>query len=523
MLPIVVIVLYMVLVTVIGAMLSRKTASSKDWAVAGGGMGMGMVIVGVAGTRIGGGGTYGVAGNVMSGGVWNMWWYGINTFLAMAIVGLFFVKPYRRTKLQTVGEIFTLRFGNRRNQVLTSLCVQIEYFIVNLIEAYVIAVVIVGVTKGTDFEVGMGVGVLIAAFVLVTYISLGGLWGAAVTNLIHCIVILGGLAAVGIMGVNEMGGWDAVTEAVDGYHEASGDDHSGFWKFTGAGFGAIFGMFFSAAVHTPAASVYTNYASAAKNEKILVPAFLLAGVLGGIMPILAGIIGILTVANYGLETGTGGYTNLTKVATDISPVVGSIALAAVLAAVISSGGPILLSSATMFVRDWLPFTDKYSPSKKLRAYRMTTAIYGLIAALCAWSVSEIEGLSVLDLLLFGFAMVVPPAIAIGYLIYWKGTTEMGAFAGMAIGLASGLLWFVAIKYAVHIEYAVTEDSSAIRRLIHFCFVNTGKGLDPSYATTFVPLLIVPLVSKFTRETEEGKEHFYSVVSGEKELDDSESA
>ena len=77
-----------------------------------------MIAVGIAGTRIGGAGTYGVAGNVISGGIWNMWWYGINTFLAMAVVGIFFAKPYRRTRLQTVGEIFTLRFASVR--ILTS-------------------------------------------------------------------------------------------------------------------------------------------------------------------------------------------------------------------------------------------------------------------------------------------------------------------------------------------------------------------------------------------------------------------
>jgi SSS family solute:Na+ symporter len=522
MLSIVLIVGYMVMVTVIGAVLSRKTSSSKDWAVAGGGMGLMMVAVGVAGTRIGGGGTYGVAGNVMSGGVWNMWWYAITTFLAMAIVGLFFVKPYRRMGLQTVGEIFTIRFGSRKNQTLTSLCVQIEYFIVNLIEAYVIAVVLVGVTKDTPVEIGMGLGVIIAAVVLVTYISLGGLWGAAVTNLIHCIVILVGLGAVGIMGVNQMGGWGAVTESVDGFLDASEKDYSGYWGFTGAGWGVVIGMFFSAAVHTPAASVYTNYASSAKNEKILIPAFLLAGLIGGVMPILAGIIGILTVANYGLDTGTAGYTNLTKVATDISPLVGSLALAAVLAAVISSGGPILLSSATMFVRDWLPFTDGYSSDKKLKLYRITTAAYGAIAALCAWSVSAVEGLSVLDLLLFGFAMVVPPAIAVGYLIYWKRTTEMGAFLGMATGLASGLIWFLLIKYASYIDYTLVADPSTLQRLFHFCFVFDGKGIDPSYATTFVPLLVIPIVSLMTKDTEENKEYFYAVVSGERELNESES-
>lgn len=517
--PIILIVGYLAIVTIIGSMLSRRTASSSDWAVAGGGMGMGMIAVGIAGTRIGGAGTYGVAGNVMSGGVWYMWWYGINTFLAMAIVGFFFAKPYRRLGLQTVGEIFTVRFGSRRNQVLTSLCVQIEYFIVNLIEAYIIAVILKGVTAETSFPISMGPGVLIAAFILVTFVSMGGLWGTAVTNLIHCAVILGGLAAVGIMGTRQMGGWEEVSTAVNGYIEASDQDYTGYWKFAGAGWGAVLGMFFSAAVHTPAASVYTNYSSAAKSEKILVPGFLLAGLIGGLMPILAGVVGILTIANYGLTPGTSSYTNLTQVATDISPVIGSLALAAVLAAVISSGGPILLSSATMFVRDWLPFTDSYSPEKKLRAYRITTAVYGLIAAASAYLVSMNDNVSILDLLLFGFAMVVPPAVGVGFLIYWKRTTEKGVYWGILSGLVSGLVWFVCIKIALAVELTVDENSSAIMHAIHYCFVHTGKGIDPSYTTTFVPLIVTPIVSLMTAETPEGKESFYRRVSGNAQPDE----
>lgn len=503
----------MAVVTVIGALLARKSTSSKDWAVAGGGMGIVMIAVGIAGTRIGGAGTYGVAGNVISGGVWNMWWYGINTFLAMALVGFFFAKPYRRTRLQTVGEIFTLRFGTRRCQVMTSLCVQIEYFIVNIIEAYVIAVVLRGIV-GLPMEYG----VFIAAFVLVTYIAMGGLWGAAVTNMIHCLVILAGLGLIGVMGINQMGGWLEVKSSIDGFVNTSEKDLSHFWNFTGMGWGAVLGMFFSAAVHTPAASVYTNYSTAAKSEKNLVPSFLLAGIIGGLMPILAGLIGLLTVAKYGLQPGTSGYTNLTKLATDISPLIGGIALAAVLAAVISSGGPILLSSSTMFVRDWLPFTKDWSPDRKLKAYRITTAVYGVIAAICALLVSKMESVSILDMLLFGFAMVVPPALAVGYLIYWKRTTEKGALWGMITGLAAGLLWFVAIKVAVASGLELTESSSALARLAYHCFAINGKGIDPSYITTFVPLFVIPMVSFLSKETPEGKEEFYSIVSGEKKMD-----
>ena len=99
------IVAYLVSVTALGTYLSRKSRSSNEWAVAGGGMGTLMIAMGIAGTRIGGAGTYGVAGDVITSGMWNLW-YGVSTFLALALVGLFFAKAYRRLELQTVGEIF---------------------------------------------------------------------------------------------------------------------------------------------------------------------------------------------------------------------------------------------------------------------------------------------------------------------------------------------------------------------------------------------------------------------------------
>ena len=63
--PIVVIVTYLAGVTLIGSWFARRATDSSGWAVAGGHMGLLMVAVGVAGTRIGGVGTYGVAGDVM--------------------------------------------------------------------------------------------------------------------------------------------------------------------------------------------------------------------------------------------------------------------------------------------------------------------------------------------------------------------------------------------------------------------------------------------------------------------------
>lgn len=499
-----VIVAYLIAATAAGSLMARRAATSTGWAVAGGGMPAVMVAVGVAGTRIGGAGTYGVAGDVITGGVWNLWWYGVSTFLALSLVGLFFAVHYRRLRLQTVGEIFTLRWGKRRCQWLTSLCVQTEYVIVNLIEAYVIGVIVSTLTPLSMFS-----GVLVSAAIFATYVSLGGLWGTAVTNLVHCAAVLAGLAAVGLLGLERLGGWSGVQAAIDGQLSAASRDADAWWGFTGAGWLPVFAMIFSAAIHTPAASVYTNYAAAARSERSIAPAFVAAGVVAALMPMLAGLIAVLTAARYGFDAGLGGYRNLTTLASEISPVAGGVALAAVLAAVISSGGPILLSSATMFVRDWLPFTRGYDSRRRLRAYRATTVVYAVVAALAAWVVATRTSVSLLDLLLFGFAMVVPPAVAVGYVIYWPRTTERGAWWGMAAGYGAGMVWFALTKAALAAGLGAPEGASAVRRLLVWCFTVGGEGVDPSYVTTFVPLVVIPVVSRLTVDAAGDRERFYA--------------
>jgi Na+/proline symporter len=303
-------------------------------------------------------------------------------------------------------------------------------------------------------------------------------------------MILIGLLAVVILGIEHLGGWEAMSNQIDQRLVEGGVDVDSWWSPIGVSWVPIIGMIFSAAIHTPAASVYTNFSTAARSERILLKGFLIAGGLAALMPILAGLIGMQTLARYGIDGGLKGYSNITAMALEISPWVGGLALAAILAAVISSGGPVLLSSATMFVRDWLPIGRTGAESELLKAYRVTTVIYGLIAALVAWVVSQTD-MSLLDMLLLGYAMVVPPAIAVGYLFYWRRTTENGIFWGMTAGYFLGVLW-----------YAWTRVG--------------GPNIDTSYVTTLVPLAVIPLIS-IVSGTDRGtaeQEQFYSKIRGD---------
>ena len=158
----IVILLYLVLFAGVGIYLSRNNKSSADWAIGGGTLGVAMLAAGVAGTRIGGAGTYGVAGDVISEGLGHLW-YSVNSFAALFLVGLFFAIPYRKLKVVSVGQVFDFRWGSRRCQWLTSLCVQAEYLVVNIIEPYVIGSIVSGVT-GLPFVVGVARSLWQAAF-----------------------------------------------------------------------------------------------------------------------------------------------------------------------------------------------------------------------------------------------------------------------------------------------------------------------------------------------------------------------
>ena len=173
-------------------------------------------------------------------------------------------------------------------------------------------------------------------------------------------VVIFGLMLVGLIVMDDIGGWRVVIQRASEQLAVSEVNETAWWSFTGIGIATIIAMFISATIHTPAASVYANYASSARKESFLIPGFFFAGLIAAAMPVVAGFIGILTMSEYGPESGLTSYLNIAQLAIDGGPILGGIALAAVLAAVISSGAPILLASATMFVNDWVPGAKDFS-------------------------------------------------------------------------------------------------------------------------------------------------------------------
>ena len=89
---------------------------------------------------------------------------------------------------------------------------------------------------------------------------------------------------------------------------------------------------------------------------------------------------------------------------------------------------------------------------------------------------------------------------------------------MVTGYVGELIWFGLLKLALAFGFSAPEGSSVLRRVLAYCFTVNGEGLDPSYVTFFVPLIVVPVVSLITTEERERKTIFYAILSGDTKVE-----
>ena len=108
-------------------------------------------------------------------------------------------------------------------------------------------------------------------------------------------------------------------------------------------------------------------------------------------------------------------------------------------------------------------------------------------------------------------MVVPPGVAVAYVLYMKRATEAGVFWGMFLGYCAGLAWFGLVHAATWLGLGSSGDAELWRRIAYVLFVE-GGGVDPSYAATLIPVVAIPLISLMTSQNVEARESFFAVLN-----------
>ncbi|MEZ5039233.1 MAG: sodium:solute symporter family protein [Saprospiraceae bacterium] len=458
----------------------KQATDSTGIMLAGRQIPLGIAVFTMSATWVGGGYINGTAEYTADAGlVWVQapWGYA----LSLIIGGLFFARKMRHFRFRTMLDPLEQRFGKRMTAVLFLPALSGEIFWTAAI------LTALGSTFGTVLGLEIAPAIVLSALIAIAYTALGGLWAVALTDLVQMIILLIGLFLVVPYALEAVGGWDLAWSI---YQEKKGVSAnflpskealgSYYWNWWDYALLLVFGGI--------PWQVYFQRVLSAKDEKTAVRLSLLAGIVCLIAAIPPVLIGIASVAadwtGMGLTPPTDAATTLPWVARYLTPSwVGTIALGAVAAAVMSSVDSSILSASSMGA--WNVFKPLVKPDigpKKLqKVIQQCIWIIGIAATILALNIKSVYELWFLcsD---FVYCLLFPPLVCA---LFDPKANTIGAVAGFSV--------------AFILRFGGGDPTLGLPILLPYPMIEDGVVLFPFRTLAMVSgLLSILIVSRLTQ-------------------------
>ena len=233
--------LYFVFVLGIGWAAKSKVSSSIDFFLSGRGLpawvtGLAFISANLGAVEIGG-----HSANGVQYGFQTMHYFWIGAVPAMVFLGIVMMPFYYGSKVRSVPEFMLRRFGSAAHLV-NALSFAIAQLLIAGVNLLLLAKVVNSLLGWP-----MWLTLLIAAIIVLSYITLGGLSAAIYNEVLQFFVIVAGLLPLTIIGLNRVGGWSGLKERVateSHFHTWPGTDISGFANPAWSVIGIVFGLGF---------------------------------------------------------------------------------------------------------------------------------------------------------------------------------------------------------------------------------------------------------------------------------------
>lgn len=330
---------YSALLIFLGAWIGRRVKSTGAFFVAGRRLGPVLLFSTLLAANIGAGSTVVAAGLGYRDGMSAWWWVGsagIGSLVLAFWIGPRIWKVAAKHDLRTVGDFLELRYGPEVRGLVAAL---LWLGTLSILAGQLIALswvlnVVAGIPKV--------VGCLIGGVVMTTYFAAGGLVTSAWVNLVQLVVLIGGFALALPLCLSAAGGWEAVVRA----GSAASPSYMNFWRGGASGW-TYLALLGPAFVISPGLLQKVYGARDERTVRIGAGANAVALLAFACVPPLLGMIARVhhpDLANYELALPT-------LLMYELPLVVGSLALAAVFSAEVSSADAILFMLATSLSQD----------------------------------------------------------------------------------------------------------------------------------------------------------------------------
>lgn len=427
---IIIILLFLVGMVVVGFVINGKVKDLDDYLVGGRNVPTWAITGSLFATFWGGGTVLGSAGAAYHGGILETIADPFAAGLALVLIGLFFVSPIRRLKLNSVSELYLIRYSD-------GVSIFASFLMLPTFTLWT-AVQIIAIGKVLNILLGLSysLSIIIGTVVIIAYTYLGGLLAVVWTETIQMFIILLGLFILLPISIKHAGG----------FGEMSKFTPEGFWNFFPRGENLIGWLTYISAWagmalgNIPSPDI-AQRAFSSKDEKTARDGSIYAGLLYwiiGFVPIFFSLAAITMVGKGMIPAGIFNEDSemvipyLAKML--LNPVGLGIFVGSLMATVMSSASSSIFASAVILSNDIYKYSkemknENISDEKALKVTKACVLIIGLLSLAVSFYAESLYDLMVFSFTILFNCLFFPFVFA----FIWKKANAIGALSGMAVG------------------------------------------------------------------------------------------
>lgn len=442
-----IVVAYLIFVIALGVWLGKKHKSAEDYFLAGRSMIWPFIGLSLFASNISSSTLIGLAGDAYSTGisVFNYEWFAV---IILVFFVIFFLPFVLRARVYTMPEFLERRFDGRARTYFSILTLFLNIVIDTAGSLYAGSLMI----KLIFPEIPLWQSISFLAVVAGIYTVAGGLAAVIYTDAIQTVLLLIGSIIIAVVAYDKIGGWGAVTDAVDPAMISlirPLDDPGVPWLglFTGL---PLLGFYFWCNNQFMVQRVLSAKDLQHGRLGSLFAGFLKLPVL--FIMVLPGTFAILLYPE--LPKADLVYPTLVF---DLLPTgILGLVISGFIAALMSQIDSTLNSASTLLTMDFIARKNpNLSAAQLMKVGRWVTFGFMILAALWAPQIADFD--SLFKYLQKVLSYTVPPVVAMFLVgLFWKRANAQGAFVCLTIGVSLGAIFFymneVAEMITIHFLY-----------------------------------------------------------------------
>ena len=432
--------LYLLVTIGIGLWAARRVKNTADFAIAGRGLPLFMIVTTTFATWFGSETVLGIGAKFAQGNLGTVVEDPFGAAFCLIFVGMFFAARLYKLTLLTISDYYRQRFG-KSVEILCSVIIMLSYLGWVAAQVTALGLVFNVLSAGSiTFEWGMVIGVVS----ILIYTLFGGMWSVAVTDFIQMIVLVIGLSIIAVIAGDMAGGADKVIAFAQ-----SKDMLRFFPPPSEAPVKDM--MFFLAAAITmmlgsiPQQDVFQRVMSA-KDIKAATRGPVIGGfcyLLFAFVPMFLVVAAMVILPEQTAEFLKDDPQKIlpTLILTKMPLIAQIIFFGALLSAIKSTASATLLAPSVTFVENiYKHFNKHMSDEQTLKAMRVTVLLFAVFVL--GYAMAS-RGTKIYDMVSGAYQVTLVGAfVPLVFGLYWKRATTQGALASIVLGIGIWLVFMI---------------------------------------------------------------------------------